>query len=129
MRLHRSRVDTLEQNFEYGHVAVIAQTFDGDGAERADVARLRALLGGSTARVEAAIGAGAADVPVLPALREVLPGGVLRRGGAVAVQDRVRAWGEAPSYLALALAAGASAGGAWCGVVGLPAFGIAAAAG
>src|SRR2546423_4304722 len=81
MRLHRSRVDTLEQNFEYGHVAVIAQTFDGDGAERADVARLRALLGGSTARVEAAIGAGAADVPVLPALREVLPGGVLRRGG------------------------------------------------
>src|SRR2546423_15350573 len=81
MRLHRSRVDTLEQNFEYGHVAVIAQTFDGDGAERADVARLRALLGGSTARVEAAIGAGAADGPVLPALREGLPGGGLRRGG------------------------------------------------
>ncbi|MFD0634231.1 hypothetical protein ACFQ9X_24450 [Catenulispora yoronensis] len=37
--------------------------------------------------------------------------------------------GEAPSYLALALAAGASAGGAWCGVVGLPGFGIAAASG
>ncbi|GAA1976300.1 hypothetical protein GCM10009838_40730 [Catenulispora subtropica] len=80
-------------------------------------------------RIGGAEDAEAPDVPALPALRGVLPGGVLRRGGVVAVQDRTRSWGEAPSYLALALAAGASAGGAWCGVVGLPAFGIAAAAG
>lgn len=64
---------------------------------------------------------------MLAALRPLVPGGALRRGGVLAVQDRVRPWGDAPSYLALALAAGASAGGAWCGVVGLPAFGIAAA--
>ena len=33
------------------------------------------------------------------------------------------------NYLALAVAAGASAAGAWCGVVGMPDFGIAAASG
>jgi hypothetical protein len=37
-------------------------------------------------------------------------------------------WGCA-SYLALALTAAATAAGAWCGVVGVPAFGIAAASG
>ncbi|ACU74101.1 conserved hypothetical protein [Catenulispora acidiphila DSM 44928] len=66
---------------------------------------------------------------MLAALRTLVPGGALRRGGVLAVGDRVRPCGDAPSYLALALAAGASAGGAWCGVVGLPAFGIAAASG
>jgi hypothetical protein len=126
-------------------VALIAHTFE-DAAERAAaVARLRVLVGGDTAvserpqvkglgvgagaGAEAAAGSGAADVPVLPALRPLIPGGALRRGGVLAVDDRVRTRGDAPSYLALALAAGASAGGAWCGVVGLPAFGIAAAAG
>jgi hypothetical protein len=151
-------------------------------------------------------------VPVLPTLRQLLPGGVLRRGSVVAVEDGARSglsnlpylprhqgspehrygrgyqgssddrwsgpgyegsrdrqfgpgyrgssddrsgpghrgspdhrsgpgrpaapsrdaippYAAAPSYLALALAAGASAGGGWCGVVGLPALGIAAAAG
>src|SRR5690349_16808264 len=34
-----------------------------------------------------------------------------------------------PSYLAVALSAGASAGGAWCAAVGLPALGVAAVAG
>ena len=172
-----SPVDTFEQNFEYGRVAVIAQVFDEEGGVRgssgrdraAEVARLRVLLGGSGGGVgvgllgdgadggadggigssvgssagnglggahglgglhgRGAEGAEAPDVPALAALRGLLPGGVLRRGGVVAVQERVRSWGEAPSYLALALAAGASAGGAWCGVVGLPSFGIAAAAG
>jgi hypothetical protein len=69
------------------------------------------------------------SVPVLPSLRPLLPYGTLQRGSVVAVEDRVRPWTDAPSYLALALAAGATADGAWCGVVGLPAFGIAAAAG
>ena len=140
-----------------GRVALIARKSE-DGvaseAERAaEVARLRVLLGGSAGgagvgllgrvpgddagrqhagvagSVPGGADAGAPDIPALPALRGLLPGGVLRRGGVVAVPDRVRAWAEAPSYLALALAAGASAGGAWCGVVGLPAFGIAAASG
>ena len=58
-------------------------------------------------------------LPVLPALRELLPGG-LRRGTVVAVGG----WG----LLCLAVAAGASAAGAWCAAVGLPQLGVAAAA-
>lgn len=120
-------------------MALIAQMFDDDAERAAAVARLRVLVGGDTAVSETSqvkdasagsgAGAGAAAVPVLPPLRSLIPGGALRRGGVLAVGDRVRPWGDAPSYLALALAAGASAGGAWCGVVGLPAFGIAAASG
>ena len=59
-------------------------------------------------------------LPVLPALRTLLPGGGLRRGSVVAAGP----W----SLLCLALAAGASAAGAWCAVVGLPQLGVAAAA-
>ncbi len=61
-----------------------------------------------------------AVLPVLPALRTLLPGGSLRRGSVVAAGP----W----SLLCLALAAGASAAGAWCAVVGLPQLGVAAAA-
>jgi hypothetical protein len=60
-----------------------------------------------------------AVLPVIPAMRELLPG--LRRGSVVATGP----W----SLLCLALAAGASAAGAWCAVVGLPQLGVAAAAG
>jgi hypothetical protein len=61
----------------------------------------------------------AVALPVLPALQELLPGG-LPHGSVVAMG----VW----SLLCLALAAGASAAGAWCAVVGLPALGVAAAA-
>ncbi|HTP15870.1 MAG TPA: hypothetical protein VMK13_08545 [Streptosporangiaceae bacterium] len=59
-------------------------------------------------------------LPVLPALRELLPGGGLQRGSVVAAG----CW----SLLCLALAAGASADGAWCAVAGLPELGVRAAA-
>jgi hypothetical protein len=59
-------------------------------------------------------------LPVLPALQGLLPGGALRRGAVVAAGP----W----SLLCLALAAGASAAGAWCAMVGLPQLGVAAAA-
>lgn len=58
-------------------------------------------------------------LPVLPALQAVVPG--LRRGQALAVDDA--------GALALAVVAGASGAGAWCAVVGLPEFGVEAAAG
>ena len=61
-----------------------------------------------------------AVLPVLPALRGLLAEGGLRRGSVVVTGD----W----SLLCAALAAGASAAGAWCAVVGLPQFGVAAAA-
>jgi hypothetical protein len=66
-----------------------------------------------------AIGSG--TLPVLPALRELLPRGGLARGSVVTVAEF--------GLLALALAAGASADGAWCGIVGVPEAGVLAAAG
>lgn len=58
-------------------------------------------------------------LPVLPALQELLPGGGLQRGSVVATGG----W----SLLCPALAAAASAAGAWCAAVGLPQLGIRAA--
>jgi hypothetical protein len=63
---------------------------------------------------------GAGLLPVLPALRELLPAGGLHRGSVVTTGD----WG----LLSLALAAGAVADGAWCAIVGAPAVGVRAAA-
>jgi hypothetical protein len=73
----------------------------------------------SVAPARPALPTEAAALPVLPALQELLPGG-LPHGSVVAMG----VW----SLLCLALAAGASAAGAWCAVVGLPALGVAAAA-
>ena len=58
---------------------------------------------------------------MLPALRELLPRGGLARGAVVTVAEF--------GLLALALAAGASAAGAWCGIAGVPEAGVLAAAG
>ncbi|WP_247612387.1 hypothetical protein, partial [Actinomadura latina] len=68
-------------------------------------------------------------VPVLPALRPVLPGGGLRPGSVVGLG------GLGAASLGLALVAGVSrhggedGAGGWCGVVGVPDFGVVAAAG
>ncbi|MBV9094709.1 MAG: hypothetical protein JO132_12675 [Streptosporangiaceae bacterium] len=59
-------------------------------------------------------------LPVLPALRDLMPGGGLARGSVVTVPEF--------GLLPLALAAGASAGGAWCALAGVPEAGVAAAA-
>ncbi len=59
-------------------------------------------------------------LPVLPALRELLPAGALQRGSVAATGD----WG----LLCLALAAGPAAAGAWCAAAGLPQLGVRAAA-
>ncbi|WP_253259328.1 hypothetical protein [Subtercola boreus] len=54
-----------------------------------------------------------------PALAPLLPGGALKAGSAYSV--------EGSNALVMALMAGPSAAGAWCGVVGLPDFGAEAA--
>src|ERR1700757_5082058 len=59
-------------------------------------------------------------LPVLPALRELLPGGGLQRGSVVTSGDL--------GLLSLALAAEAVFDGAWCAVVGVPTVGVRAAA-
>ena len=57
---------------------------------------------------------------MLPALRGLLPRGGLARGSVVAVAEF--------GLLCLALAAAASADGAWCGIAGIPEAGVLAAA-
>lgn len=64
--------------------------------------------------------AGERLLPVLEPLAPLLPGGGLRRGTVVGV--------SASTSLAVALLAGASAAGSWCGAVGLPSLGVVAAA-
>jgi hypothetical protein len=59
-------------------------------------------------------------LPVLPALRPLLPAAGLVKGSVTAVGPY--------GMLCLALMAGASAEGAWCGAAGVPEFGVAAAA-
>ncbi len=84
------------------------------------------LLAKGTVRSGREVGAGSgalpdADLlPVLPALRDLLPHGALQRGSVVAAGD----W----NLLCVALAAGPVASGAWCAVAGIPEFGVVAAA-
>jgi putative intracellular protease/amidase len=76
------------------------------------------------------------QLPVLPALESLFPGGALRRGSVVAVGSGADA-GPVPgsdagpsgtTSLALALAAGPSQGGSWVATVGLGSLGLLAAA-
>jgi len=89
-------------------------------------ASLAGLLTEGTVRPGRDIGAGhgvladAGLLPVLPALRDLLPQRALQRGSVVSAGP----W----SLLCLALAAGPVASGAWCAVVGIPEFGVMAAA-
>jgi hypothetical protein len=82
-----------------------------------DVAKVVAL---SPVRHRDDVLPGVSVLPVLPALRDLLPAGGLQRGSVVTSGD----WG----LLSLALAAGASAAGAWCAITGVPALGVRAAA-
>lgn len=59
-------------------------------------------------------------LPTPPELRDLLPGGALRRGSATIVSGSLQ--------LSLALISAASASGAWCGAIGLPELGAEAAA-
>jgi hypothetical protein len=67
-----------------------------------------------------AVISGEHSLPVLPGLRELLPGAALARGSVVTVPDA--------GLLLLALAAGAAAAGAWCGLAGVQEAGVLAAA-
>jgi hypothetical protein len=88
--------------------------------------RLADLLAKGTVRSGGEVGAGSGALPdgdllpVLPALRDLLPHGALQRGSVVAASS----W----NLLSAALAAGPVASGAWCAVAGIPEFGVAAAA-
>jgi len=59
-------------------------------------------------------------IPTHPAIANLLPGGGLKQGATYSVERSVT--------LLMALLAGPSAAGSWCGVVGVPEFGVEAAA-
>ncbi|MFI7061051.1 hypothetical protein ACIBL3_08730 [Kribbella sp. NPDC050124] len=73
------------------------------------------------ARVQQALDTASVDrvLPTVPAVSELLAGAGLRGGSAYSVRGS--------SALVMAMMAGPSAEGAWCGVVGLPSFGAEAA--
>jgi hypothetical protein len=81
-------------------------------------------MGAELARLEMAqvryTAPGEGILPVLPALRDLLPAGGLPRGQVITAGT----WG----LLCLALAAGASRSGSWSALVGLPSLGVLAAA-
>ena len=84
-------------------------------AVASQVAELQARIRGmQTTRIDSH------GLPTSPGVAELLPGGVLRAGAAYSVLES--------TTLALALLAGPSAAGAWCGVVGVPSLGVEAAA-
>lgn len=60
------------------------------------------------------------SLPTAPELGRLLPGGALQAGGSYSVHGS--------TSLAMALMTGPSAAGTWCAVIGLPSFGIEAAA-
>src|ERR1700742_4210753 len=102
-----------------GQIAQVKGLFEGEPAGfRRGVEGLKA--GNSASSADAGL-PGTSILPVLPALTGLLPGGGLARGSVLAV--------EHPGLLCLALLAGASAAGAWCGVAGVPDLGVVAAAG
>jgi len=105
-------------------------------ASRLDVARgLLRRLEDRGVRPTAEPGADGRVLPVVPPLDGLLPWGGLRRGSTVAVVAEATAsgtgvgeTGAGATSLLLALLAGASAAGAWAGVVGRPELGLVAAA-
>ena len=120
------RLDDEPGLAESGGLIALAAPGRRDG--RAEPGRrdgLVALLAGGAVRAGREIGpdkgvvSGAGLLPVLPALRELLPMGALQRGSVVTAGS----WG----MLCLALAAGPVASGAWCAIAGVADFGVTAA--
>ncbi|MDX6282555.1 MAG: hypothetical protein QOH03_3626 [Kribbellaceae bacterium] len=90
------------------------------GAEEAVVPTVLAPRTTET-RVQQALDTATVDraLPTLPAIADLLPGAVLRGGSVYSVRGS--------TALVMAMMAGPSAEGAWCGVVGMPSFGAEAA--
>jgi hypothetical protein len=101
-----------------GAAAAGAAGVDHVGAARAALDRITALRS-RVAEMEPAR-VDAAGLPTDDALTALLPGGAIRAGGTYAVQDSV--------LLAMTMLRQASVTGAWCAVVGVPSFGVEAAA-
>jgi len=122
----------LPRDYGWGPVRILCRRMERDGYHVTEIRSpshiLLAITGGSRPGREkpGGITAGAPQrapydvLPVLPALAPLLPGKGLAKGSVVAV-DRA-------GTLCVALMAGPSQAGMWCGVTGMPDLGIVAAA-
>lgn len=107
--------DTLEHMFEHGGVSSPAAALTASDPTRERVRQLQARIRGmQSTRLETR------SVPTHPAIAGLLPGGALRQGSVYSV--------ERSASLLMLLLASPSQAGAWCAVVGMPEFGVEAAA-
>lgn len=106
-----SAIDTLEHMFE--HEQVSAATVLSSPVEEIETLRARIRSMQATA-------APTRLLPTHPAIADLLPGGGLQHGAAYSV--------EQSAMLLMTLLAAPSAAGTWCGIVGVPEFGVEAAA-
>jgi len=111
-------IDIFERMFEYGGMssasAAVATAVAGTSASET-VRELQARIGRMQATKLDRRG-----IPTHSAIAELLPGGALKEGASYSIDRSMT--------LLMVLLAGPSAAGAWCGVVGVPEFGIEAAA-
>jgi hypothetical protein len=118
-------IDTIERMFEYGVMTPAAATlgsfddadasFDDAAPSSVDVVwqlqeRIRSM---QATKLDSRL------IPTHPAIAELLPGGGLKQGATYSVDNS--------ATLIMAMLAGPSRAGSWCGVVGVPEFGIEAA--
>jgi hypothetical protein len=99
--------------FEYEGMASAAAVLD-DSPTRATVEELQARI-----RSMQATTLDTRTIPTHPAIARLLPGGGLKEGATYSVDNS--------ATLLMALLAGPSAAGSWCGVIGVPEFGVEAA--
>ncbi len=114
------RIANLEAMFDHrgvtsaAHSSISAPALDGLPAQdrvRTLQARIREMQSSTL---------DSRSIPTHPAIAQLLPGGALKQGAIYSV--------ERSATLLMALLAGPSAAGSWCGIVGMPEFGVEAAA-
>lgn len=107
-------IDSIEHMFDYEGMTPAAATLDTANPAADTVRELQARI-----RSMQATTLDSRALPTHPVLAALLPGGALQQGAAYSV--------ERSATLLMALLAGPSAAGSWCGIVGVPEFGIEAA--
>lgn len=113
-------IDILERMFEYGQVPITSAA--ATAAATLDAPPTRATVEALQARIRTmqSTTLDTRTIPTHPAIARLLPGGGLKEGATYSVDQS--------ATLVMALLAGPSAAGSWCGVIGVPEFGVEAAA-
>ncbi len=113
-RAMSSAIDTLVYMFDDGQVSPATVLSPRVESREGEVSALRERIRSMQAtKLDARL------LPTHPAIADLLPGGGLRQGAAYSV--------ERSAMLLMTLLAAPSAAGSWCGIVGVPEFGVEAA--